>query len=69
MKSVASYVTKNAGPSLLDDLLKLNGFELAVARVKVEVEEIETAEVNALLSEFEEVFRNDIGKMKDFKLS
>ena len=40
---------------------------LGVASVKIKVEEAELAELNALLSEIEDVFGDDMSKMKDFQ--
>ena len=36
--------------------------------MKIEVEEAESAVLNALLSEFEEVFGDDVGEIKDFQV-
>ena len=63
--------SENLGPSLLGreciSNLKLNALELGVASAKIEVEQVESAELNSLRSEFEDVFGDDMGNMKDFQ--
>ena len=70
-KLLTLYITENPGPSLLGrawiSKLKLNAFEWEVVSVKMVLEEAESAELNVLLSEFEDVFEDDKGEMKDFQ--
>lgn len=51
----------------MDSRLKLNALELRVASVKVELKKAESAELNLLLSVYEDLLGDDMGEMKDFQ--